>query len=113
MRRTALTVHDDAVEGVLDALLPRLPQGVHPTAAGDGTTELAMYGHLLPGEEELRALAGDAFVAVASEEAPEDRTERRRRYSRGIVIADRLALRPSDAPPAPDGLPEVIVDSPA
>jgi ribosomal protein L11 methyltransferase len=113
MRRTSLTVRDDAVEDVLDELLPRLPQGVHPTVGGDGTTELAMYGDALPGEEELRALAGGALVAVTSEDAPADRAERRRRYSRGVVIAGRLVLRPSDAPCGPGALPEVIVDSPA
>ena len=35
-RRIALTVRDDAVEDVLDVLLPLLPQGVHPTPVGDG-----------------------------------------------------------------------------
>jgi ribosomal protein L11 methyltransferase len=113
MRRTALTVRDDAVEDVLDALLPRLPQGVHPMPVGDGAVELAMYGDDLPTEEELAAAAGDALIVIVSEEAPDDRTERRRRYSRGVVIADRLVLRPSDAPRGPAGLPEVIVDSPA
>jgi ribosomal protein L11 methyltransferase len=113
MRRTALTVRDDAVEDLLDVLLPRLPQGVHPTPMGDGTVELAIYGDDLPGEDELVAAAGNALIVMAAEEAPEDRAERRRRYSRGIVIADRLVLRPSDAPPGPPGLPEVVVDSPA
>jgi ribosomal protein L11 methyltransferase len=113
MRRTALTVRDDAVEDVLDALLPRLPQGVHPAPAGEGATELAIYGDDLPPEDELASAAGDALLGIASEAAPDDRTERRRFYSRGVVIADRLVLRPSDAPPGPDGLPDVIVDSPA
>jgi ribosomal protein L11 methyltransferase len=112
MRRTALTVRDDAVEDVLDALLPLLPQGVHTADLGDGATELAVYGDVLM-EAELAAAAGGALIAVRSEEAPDDRVERRRRYSRGIVIADRLVLRPPDAPPGPDGLPDVVVDSPA
>src|SRR6476661_3665132 len=112
MRRTALTVRDDAVEDVLDALLPLLPQGVHPTPLGDDATELAVYGDELT-EAALVAAAGDALITIASEEAPEDRLERRRAYSRGIVIAGRLVLRPPDAPPGPDGLPDVIVDSPA
>jgi ribosomal protein L11 methyltransferase len=113
MRRTALTVRDEAVEDVLDVLLPQLPQGVHPTPLGDGATELAVYGDDLPADAELARAAGDALIAIASEEAPGDRTERRRLYSRGVVIADRLVLRPSDAPSGPPGLPEVIVDSPA
>lgn len=113
MRRIALTVRSEAVEGLLDVLLPRLPQGVHPTQLDEDATELAMYGSDLPAESELRALAGDALLALAAEDAPADRAERRRRYSRGIVVADRLSLRPGDAPPGPAGLPEVIVDSPA
>jgi ribosomal protein L11 methyltransferase len=113
MRRTALTVRDDAVEDVLDVLLPRLPQGVHPAPVGDGAVELAIFGDDLPTEDELAVAAGDAPIVMVAEEAPDDRTERRRRYSRGVVIADRLVLRPSDAPPGPAGLPEVIVDSPA
>jgi ribosomal protein L11 methyltransferase len=113
MRRVSLTVHSDSVEDLLDVLLPRLPQGVHPTPVDDDATELAMYGADLPAEAELRRLAGEALLAFAAEDAPADRTERRRRYSRGIVVADRLSLRPGDAPPGPEGMPEVIVDSPA
>jgi ribosomal protein L11 methyltransferase len=112
MRRIALTVRDDAVEDVLDVLLPRLPQGVHPTPVDEDAVELAIFGDDLPGEEELRAAAGDALIALTAEDAPADRTERRRRYSRGIVVAGRLVLRPGDAPPGPPGLPDVIVDSP-
>src|SRR5690349_7189228 len=112
MRRTTLTVRDEAVEDVLDALLPRLPRGVHPTPLGDGATELAVFGDELT-EAELAGAVGEALLAVASEEAPDDLAERRRRYSRAIVIADRLVLRPPGAPAGPDGLPDVVVDSPA
>jgi ribosomal protein L11 methyltransferase len=112
MRRIALTVRDDAVEDILDAILPRLPGGVHPTPLGDGEVELVVYGDELS-EAELRAAAGDALLAIAAEEAPDDRLERRRRYSRGIVIADRLLLRAPGAPRGPEGLADVIVDSPA
>jgi ribosomal protein L11 methyltransferase len=114
MRRIALTVRDDAVEDVLDVLLPLLPQGVHPAPAADGTVELAVYGpaERLPGEAALRAAAGDALVALTAEDAPADRDERRRRYSRGVVIGERLGLRPSSAPPPPAGMIDVIVDAP-
>jgi ribosomal protein L11 methyltransferase len=114
MRRIALTVRDDAVEDVLDVLLPLLPQGVHPTPADDGTVELAFYGpaETLPGVEALRLAAGNALVAITAEDAPADRDERRRLYSRGVVIADRLVLRPSSAPPGGDGLIDIVVDSP-
>jgi ribosomal protein L11 methyltransferase len=113
MRRIALTVRDEAVEDVLDVLLPRLPQGVHPTSVDTGAVELAMYGDDLPGEAELRRIAGDALIALTAEDAPPDRTARRRQFARGVVIADRLLLRPEHAPAGPPDLLDVIVDSPA
>jgi ribosomal protein L11 methyltransferase len=112
MQRIALTVRAEAVEGVLDALLPLLPQGVHPTELADGV-ELAMYGDDLPPRGELEALAGEALVAFDEQEAPGDRAERRRRFGRTWEIAGRLVVRPSDAPPGDAGLPELVVDSPA
>src|SRR3954447_13670225 len=100
MQRIALTVRDDAVEDVLDVLLALLPQGVHPTTTGDGAVELAIFGRAgeLPADDVLRRAAGDALVGLAVEETSDDPAERRRRYARGVVIADRLVLRPSDAP---------------
>jgi ribosomal protein L11 methyltransferase len=112
MERIAVTVRPDAVEDVLDRLLPLLPQGVHPTDLADGV-ELAVYGDDLPARAELEALAGDALVAFDRQEAPDDRAERRRRFGRTWEIAGRLAVRPSDAPPGRAGLPEIVVDSPA
>jgi ribosomal protein L11 methyltransferase len=112
MQRIALTVRAEAVEEVLDGLLPLLPKGVHPTDVGE-EVELAIYGHDLPERAELEALAGPALVALEQEEAPDDRTERRRRFGRTWEIAGRLVVRPSDAPPGREGLPELVVDSPA
>jgi ribosomal protein L11 methyltransferase len=112
MRRIALTVRAEAVEEVLDGLLPLLPQGVHPTEVGEGV-ELAAYGDDLPPRAELEALAGAALLAVDEQEAPDDRRERRRLFGRTWEIGGRLVVRPSDAPPGRPGLPELIVDSPA
>ena len=112
MLRIALTVRPEAVEEVLDGLLPLLPQGVHPTEVGDGV-ELAMYGHDLPARAELEALAGAALVAFAEQEAPDDPLERRRRFGRTWEVGGRLVVRPSDAPARGDGLPELVIDSPA
>jgi ribosomal protein L11 methyltransferase len=112
MQRIALTVRADAVEEVLDGLLPLLPQGVHPTELADGV-ELAIYGDELPERHELEALAGDALLAFDQQDAPDDRAERRRRFGRTWEVAGRLVVRPSDAPPARAGLPELVIDSPA
>jgi ribosomal protein L11 methyltransferase len=113
--RVVLTVRDEAVEDVLDVLLPLLPQGVHPMPAGDDATELAIFGpeDRLPADAVLRDAAGDALLSLTSEDAPDELAERRLRYARGIVIADRLVIRPSGAPGGvAAGLPEVIVDAP-
>jgi ribosomal protein L11 methyltransferase len=110
MRRIALTVRTEAVEAVLDELLPLLPQGVHPAEVADGV-ELAMYGDDLPERTALEALAGDALVAVAEDEAPADPAERRRRFGHSWEIAGRIAIRAPDA--ASTGLPELVIDAPS
>ncbi|HEX5622387.1 MAG TPA: 50S ribosomal protein L11 methyltransferase [Solirubrobacteraceae bacterium] len=112
MKRIALTVRAEAVEAVLDGLLPLLPQGVHPAEVADGV-ELAVYGSDLPERAELEALAGDALIAFAEDDAPVDLAERRRRFGHSWEVAGRIAIRAPDAPPAESGLPELVIDSPA
>jgi ribosomal protein L11 methyltransferase len=112
MKRIALTVRAEAVEEVLDELLPLLPQGVHPAEAADGV-ELAVYGDDLPALAELKAAAGDALLSAAEADAPADLAERRRRFGHGWEVAGRMAIRASDAPPSESGLPELVIDSPA
>jgi len=112
MKRIALTVRAEAVEAVLDELLPLLPQGVHPAEVPDGV-ELAIYGADLPPRAELEALAGDALLAATEDESPVGLAERRRRFGRSWEVAGRLAIRASDAPPPESGLPELVIDSPA
>jgi ribosomal protein L11 methyltransferase len=113
MQRISLRVRADAVEDVLDRLLPLLPAGVHPAEAGEGAVELAAYGAALPPLAELEALAAGALLGSDEQEAPDDPRERRRRFGRSWEVAGRLVVRPPDAPPGRAGLPELIVDSPA
>jgi ribosomal protein L11 methyltransferase len=111
VRRIALTVRAEALEPVLDRLLPLLPQGVHPTDVDDGV-ELAVFGSDVP-RAELEALAGDALLRSGEQEAPDDPVERRRRFGRSWEIAGRLVVRPPDAPPGRAGLPELVIESPS
>jgi ribosomal protein L11 methyltransferase len=111
VRRIALTVRAEALEPVLDRLLPLLPQGVHPTDVDDGV-ELAVFGGDVP-RAELEALAGDALLRSDEQEAPDDPVERRRRFGRSWEIAGRLVVRPPDAPPGRAGLPELVIESPS
>src|SRR4051812_1209217 len=99
VRRVALTLHADAVEAVLDGLMPLLPQGVYERALGDGRAEVAFYGAGLPSGEELDALAGAALLVREEERVPDSRAERRRRAGRAWEIAGRLRVRsPDDRP---------------
>src|SRR5438045_3690348 len=101
MRRVALTLRADAVEAVLDVLMPLLPQGVYERALEDGRAEVAFYGDT-PAGDELDALAGDALLAREEEEVPEGPEERRRRAVQAWEIAGRVRVRsPSDAPSRP------------
>jgi len=111
MRRIALTVRADAVEDVLDRLLPLLPQGVHPADVDDGV-ELAIYGGDVPGDR-LETLAGDALLAIDEQDAPDDPRERRRRFGRTWEVGGRFVVRPPEAPESSGALPELVIDSPA
>jgi ribosomal protein L11 methyltransferase len=112
MQRIAVTVRAEALEEVLDELMLVLPDGVHPTELGDAV-ELAAYGAALPPLAELEALAGDALLGSDVRDVPDDVHERRRRFGHGWEIGGRLHVRPPDAPPARDGLPDLVIESPA
>jgi ribosomal protein L11 methyltransferase len=111
MRRIALTVRADAVEDVLDELLPLLPQGIHPADVGEGV-ELAIFGGDVP-RDRLEALVGAALLAVDEQDAPDDPAERRRRFGRTWEVGGRFVVRPPGAPARGGGLPELVIDSPA
>ncbi len=113
MRRVVLRVRADALEDVLDALLPRLPDGVHERAAAPGAVELlahALSGPLPP-REELVALAGPGLLSLDERDVPADWQERRRLDGGGgVAIGGRVWLRsPLDPPPAP-GLLDVVIE---
>jgi ribosomal protein L11 methyltransferase len=112
MQRIAVTIRADALEEVLDELIPLLPQGVHPSEPVDEAIELAVYGEG-PTRAEIERIAGDALLAYDEQEAPDDPRERRRAFGRTWAIGGRLAVRPPDAPAGRSGLPELVIDSPA
>lgn len=113
MRRVVLRVRDDAVEEVLDALLPRLPDGVHERAPDGGTVELVAHALTapLPARDVLEVLAGEALVSLQETDVPDDWRERQRLDgSGGVAIGGRIWLRsPLDPAPAA-GLLDIIVE---
>jgi ribosomal protein L11 methyltransferase len=102
--RISCRVRAGDVEAAMDVLLPRLPQGVHERPADADEVELSWFGGGRF-EAELGELAG----GWAEEEAPAERTARRRRYGQALVVAERLVVRAPDDAPGPAGLPEVVV----
>jgi len=111
MRQVALTVRADALEAVLDRLLPLLPQGVHEAPGPDGALRLAAYG---PGPPlaALEAAAGDALLGAEEGEAPDDPVERRIRALAARPAVSGVVVRPSGAPAPADDVLDVVVDAP-
>ncbi len=114
MRRLALTIRAEALETVLDGLLPLVPQGVHWRPVPDDALELALYDTTgdLASLASLEAVVGADLLDSHEEQAPDDAAERRARYARHTPIAGRVVVRPSDAPPPPDGMIDIVIDSP-
>jgi ribosomal protein L11 methyltransferase len=111
MRQVSLTVRRDALEAVLDRLLPILPQGVHEWPPDGTAIELVAYG---PGPPlaELEAAAGDALLGSSEGEAPDDPAERRRLALASRPPVSGLVVRPSGSPAPPAGVLDVIIDAP-
>jgi ribosomal protein L11 methyltransferase len=119
--RLALRVRRAQAELVLAELLDLAPDGFEEVDAGDGVVEYAIYG--APGElprlPALRAVAGDAFVEVATSELPDDWAERWRRFHRPVLVAapagaaDVPALRvrpPWEAQDPASGALDLVID---
>jgi ribosomal protein L11 methyltransferase len=110
VRRVALTLRADAVEDVLDVLMPLLPQGVYERELDGGRAEVAFYGDGLPAGAELDALVGDALLGRDEEEVADSREERRRRAGRAWTVAGRLRIRSPEDAPSPAGALEVVIE---
>lgn len=111
MRQVVLTVRADALEDVLDGLLPLLPQGVHEAPAPDGAVLLRVYGPG-PALAELEAAAGDALVRAEEGEAPDDPDERRLLTLAARPAVAGVVVRPSTVPPSDEDVLDIVIDAP-
>ena len=110
MQRVSFRIPETAREDVLDGVLPLLPAGIVEKPAGEGVSEISSYGAALPGADVLRASTPIELEGLAYEDAPADWRERRRRFGGGaVMIAGRLMVRSPDDPPAPEGVPELVI----
>jgi ribosomal protein L11 methyltransferase len=109
MRKLTFTIAAGDLDGVLDRLLPLVPQGVHDLPLGGDELELAIYGDAPP-RAEIEAAAG---VAVTESEADDDPVRRRLEASaRRPPIAGLIVVRPEGAPHAAEGLLDVVIEGP-
>ena len=109
MRHVALTIREGDLDEVLDRLLPIVPQGVHPGVPVDGRLELDVFGDA-PSRAEMEAATGAALLGVAESEASDDPAERRlAAYGRRPPIGGRIVVRPEGAPPAAEGLLDIVI----
>jgi ribosomal protein L11 methyltransferase len=108
MREVVLRVPRFAVEEVLDRLLPLVPGGVREVQAGR-QVELRMRGAELPSLERIAAAAGRWPHKLTESEVLDDWRERRVADYEPDVIGGRLVVRPNWAPPAAEGLIEIVL----
>jgi ribosomal protein L11 methyltransferase len=112
LRQVVLRVRAEAAEDALDALLPRLFDGVHVRPSGPQTVDLIAYAHTraLPTLGELERLEPAGLIHIAEGEAPDDWHERRRALGGGTAVAGRVWLRSPSDRPAPADMLDVVID---
>jgi ribosomal protein L11 methyltransferase len=96
---------------VLAELLDLFPAGVEEVDKGDAV-EYAVYGAPgeLPSLPDLQAAAAGALVDVSTSEVADDWADRWRSFHRPVTVGGRVHMRPPWAPPATEGLVDVVID---
>jgi ribosomal protein L11 methyltransferase len=108
--RLAVRCRPELAERVLAELIVLAPGGVEEDR-GAGYVEYAIYGAPgeLPALPDIRALAGDELVEVASTEVPDDWADRWQDFHEPLLVGGRLWVRPSWEEPR-DGAIDVVID---
>lgn len=111
MIRLAVRCRAEHAERVLAELLELVPDGVEEDRGGD-YVEFAIYGAPgeLPAMPQLEAAAGAGLVGVSTDEVPDDWADRWRDFHEPILVADRVWVRPSWAPPAAGDVVDLVVE---
>ena len=112
MREVVLRVPADAVEDVLDRLLPVLPDGVREVPRGR-MVELKMRGESLPSIDDVIRAAGPWPHTWSEGTVPDDWRARRLLDYRPDVIAGRLVVRPEWAPVPRKRMLDIVLASTA
>jgi ribosomal protein L11 methyltransferase len=110
MREVIVRFPAHALDDVLDRVLPIVPDGVREAPAPRGQVELRMAGpHLPPLRDIARAVRPTSFQ-ISERAVPDDWRERRLAEYQAHPIAGRLIVRPPWAPPAPEGMIDIVLE---
>lgn len=114
MREVIVRFPADALEEVLDRVLPIVHGGVRQTPAPRGQVELRMVGpHLPPLRDIVRAVragAGQISLQISERAVPDDWRERRLADYEAHPIGERLVVRPPWAPRPPAEMIDIVLE---
>lgn len=110
MREVIIRFPAHALDGVLDRILPIVPDGVREAPAPRGQIELRMVGpHLPPLRDIARAVRPTPFQ-ISERAVPDDWRERRLADYQARPIGNRLVVRPPWAPSPPEGMLDIVLE---
>ena len=107
MREVVLRVELDALDEILDRVLPLAPGGVRQSRSGRRHVELRMRGDELPEIAEIAAAVSPLSCRISEQQVSDDWRRRRLDDYRAETIGGRLVVRPSWAPVPGDGLIDI------
>lgn len=109
MREVVLRVPARALDDVLDRVLPVVPDGVREFGVPPLQVELRMRGPELPPLTTIARALGTLPFQISEHTVSDDWRERRLAEYRAEPIAGRLVVRPPWAPPAGDGVLDIVL----
>ena len=110
MREVVLRLPVDALDEVLDRLLPLVPGGVRETPLTGRRVELRMRGADVPPTGDIVRAVGAVSHELSEGTVSDDWRERRLADYRTRTIGARLVVRPDWAPAPAPGLTDIVLE---
>lgn len=110
MREVVLRVPANALDDVLDRILPLVPDGVRDSMVPPSEVELRMRGPQLPSLATIARAVGTVPFQISEHTVSDDWQERRLAEYDADPIGGRLVVRPPWAPPPGSGLIDIVLE---